>query len=115
LGRGFRTEKIGEILLKSVRDIDMPFRYGGEEFTVILPDTNHEDAIIVAERIRKAVAQNVFYPFTLDGQPDVVSKTVSIGITEFHSQDDMKSFVKRADNALYKAKNQGRNMLVHLV
>jgi len=93
----------------------MPFRYGGEEFTVILPDTNYEDAIIVAERIRKAVAQNVFYPFTLDGQRDVVSKTVSIGITEFHSQDDMKSFVKRADNALYKAKKQGRNMLVHLV
>lgn len=111
----FVLKKIGEILLKSVRDIDMPFRYGGEEFTVILPDTNHEDAIIVAERIRKAVAQNVFYPFTLDGQPDVVSKTVSIGITEFRDKDDMKSFVKRADNALYQAKNRGRNMLVHLV
>ncbi|MBM4146928.1 MAG: diguanylate cyclase [Nitrospira sp.] len=111
----FVLRKIGEILLNIVRDIDMPFRYGGEEFTVILPDTNHEDAIIVAERIRKAVAQNVFYPFTLDGQPDVVSKTVSIGITEFRDMDDMKSFVKRADNALYQAKNRGRNMLVHLV
>ena len=111
----FVLKKIGEILLKHVRDIDMPFRYGGEEFTVILPETNHEDAIIVAERIRKAVAQNVFYPFTLDGQPDVVSKTVSIGITEFREQDDMKSFIKRADNALYQAKKQGRNMLVHLV
>jgi len=111
----FVLKKIGEILLKNVRDIDMPFRYGGEEFTVILPDTNHEDAIIVAERVRKAVAQNVFYPFTLDGQPDIVSKTVSIGITEFREQDDMKSFVKRADNALYQAKKQGRNMLVHLV
>jgi diguanylate cyclase (GGDEF)-like protein/PAS domain S-box-containing protein len=111
----FVLKKIGEIILKNVRDIDMPFRYGGEEFTVILPDTNHEDAIIVAERIRKAIAQNVFYPFTLDGWPDVVSKTVSIGITEFREQDDMKSFVKRADNALYQAKNRGRNMLVHLV
>lgn len=110
----FVLKKIGEIILKNVRDIDMPFRYGGEEFTVILPDTNHEDAIIVAERIRKAVAQNVFYPFTLDGQPDVVSKTVSIGITEFREQDDMKSFVKRADNALYQAKKRGRNMFVHL-
>jgi diguanylate cyclase (GGDEF)-like protein/PAS domain S-box-containing protein len=111
----FVLKKIGEILLKSVRDIDMPFRYGGEEFTVILPDTNHEDAIIVAERIRKAVAQNVFYPFTLEGQPDVVGKTVSIGITQFRDQDDMKSFIKRADNALYQAKNRGRNMIVHLV
>jgi diguanylate cyclase (GGDEF)-like protein/PAS domain S-box-containing protein len=111
----FVLKKIGEILLKNVRDIDMPFRYGGEEFTVILPDTNYEDAIIVAERVRKSVAQNVFYPFTLDGQPDIVSKTVSIGITEFREQDDMKSFVKRTDNALYQAKKQGRNMIVHLV
>ncbi len=111
----FVLKKIGEILLKNIRDIDMAFRYGGEEFTVILPDTKYEVAIVAAERIRKAVAQNVFYPFTLEGQPDVVSKTVSIGITEFHIQDDMKSFVKRADNALYQAKRRGRNMLVHLL
>ncbi|MFA6055068.1 MAG: CBS domain-containing protein [Thermodesulfovibrionales bacterium] len=111
----FVLKKIGEILLENIRDIDMAFRYGGEEFTVILPDTKYEVAIVVAERIRKAVAQNVFYPFTLEGQPDVVSKTVSIGITEFHIQDDMKSFVKRADNALYQAKRRGRNMLVHLL
>src|SRR4030066_9306 len=76
-------KKIGEILMKNVREIDMAFRFGGGEFAVLLPDTKHEDAIIVAERIRKSVAQTVFYPFTLNGQPDVVSKTVSIGVTEF--------------------------------
>jgi diguanylate cyclase (GGDEF)-like protein/PAS domain S-box-containing protein len=108
-------KKIGEILMKNVREIDMAFRFGGEEFTVILPETKHEDAIIVAERIRKAVAQAVFYPFTLDGHPDIISKTVSIGVTEFHLEDNIKSFLKRVDNAMYQAKKGGRNMVVHLV
>lgn len=108
-------KKIGEILLANVREIDMAFRYGGEEFAVLLPDTKHEDAMIVAERIRKAVAQTVFYPFTLDGQPDVVSKTVSIGVAEFCHEDNMKSFLKRVDNALYQAKKSGRNIVVYLI
>ena len=108
-------KKIGEILMKNVREIDMAFRFGGEEFTVLLPDTKHEDTIIVAERIRKAVAANVFYPFTLDGQPDIVSKTVSIGVTEFHVEDNIKSFLKRVDNAMYQAKKSGRNMVIHLI
>ncbi|OHE58324.1 MAG: hypothetical protein A2Z47_02320 [Thermodesulfovibrio sp. RBG_19FT_COMBO_42_12] len=108
-------KKIGEILLTNVREIDMAFRYGGEEFAVLLPETKHEDAIIVAERIRKTVAQTVFYPFTLNGQPDVVSKTVSIGVTEFRHEDNMKSFLKRVDSALYQAKESGRNMVVHLI
>ena len=108
-------KKIGEILMKNVREIDMAFRFGGEEFAVLLPDTKHEDAIIVAERIRKAVAANVFYPFTLDGQPDIVSKTVSIGVTEFHVEDNIKSFLKRVDNAMYQAKKSGRNMVIHLI
>jgi len=108
-------KRLGDIFLKNVRDIDMPFRYGGEEFTVILPETSFEEAIFVAERIRKAVAQTVFYPFTLEGQPEVVSKTVSIGVSEFHMDDTMKSFLKRADNAMYQAKKRGRNMVVHLL
>ena len=108
-------KKIGEILMKNVREIDMAFRFGGEEFVVLLPDTKHEDAIIVAERTRKAVAANVFYPFTLDGQPDIVSKTVSIGVTEFHAEDNVKSFLKRVDNAMYQAKKSGRNMVIHLI
>jgi len=108
-------KKIGEILMKNVREIDMAFRFGGEEFAVLLPDTKHDDTIIVAERIRKAVAANVFYPFTLDGQPDIVSKTVSIGVTEFHIEDNKKSFLKRVDNAMYQAKKSGRNMVIHLI
>ena len=56
-------KKIGEILLTNVREIDMAFRYGGEEFAVLLPDTKYEDAIIVAERIRKAIAADCFLSF----------------------------------------------------
>jgi diguanylate cyclase (GGDEF)-like protein/PAS domain S-box-containing protein len=108
-------KKIGEVLMKNIRTIDMAFRYGGEEFAVILPETKYENAILVAERIRKAIAQTVFYPFTLDGHPDIVSKTVSTGITEFKLEDNEKSFLKRVDNAMYQAKKSGRNTVVHLI
>ncbi len=111
----FVLKTIGNIILKSVRDIDMAFRYGGEEFSVLLPETRSPDAIVVAERIRRTVATTEFYPFTLDGHPEIVTKTVSIGITEFHPHDDMKSFVIRTDNAMYQAKKSGRNKLVHLI
>ena len=107
-------KKIGEILLKNVRDIDLAFRYGGEEFAVILPDTHSKEAVKVAERIRKAVGKTVFYPFTLEGQPDITNKTVSIGVTEFYTEDTIKSFLKRVDNAMYTAKTRGRNAVVHL-
>ena len=111
----FVLKTIGNIILNSVRDIDMAFRYGGEEFSVLLPETRSPDAIVVAERIRRTVATTEFFPFTLDGHPEIVTKTVSIGITEFHPHDDMKSFVIRTDNAMYQAKKSGRNRLVHLI
>ncbi|MFA4919672.1 MAG: CBS domain-containing protein [Thermodesulfovibrionales bacterium] len=111
----FVLKTIGEIILRSVRDIDKAFRYGGEEFSVLLPETKYPDAIIVAERIRRTVAQAEFYPFTLDGHPEIVTKTVSLGVTEFHPHDDMKSFVKRTDSAMYQAKKSGRNKTVHLI
>jgi len=111
----FVLKTIGNIILKSVRDIDMAFRYGGEEFSVLLPETKSPDAIVVAERIRRTVATTEFYPFTLDGHPEIATKTVSVGITEFHPHDDMKSFVIRTDNAMYQAKKSGRNKVVHLI
>lgn len=108
-------KKIADIISKSIRDIDMAFRYGGEEFTILLPETTHEEAIIVAERIRKSVSETVFHPFTLDGELEIVKKTVSIGLTELNPYDDMKSFIVRADNAMYQAKKSGRNKIVHLL
>jgi diguanylate cyclase (GGDEF)-like protein/PAS domain S-box-containing protein len=108
-------KNLGDLLMKNIRTIDMAFRYGGEEFTVLLPETNCDNALIVAERIRKSVLETVFYPFTLDGKPEVINMTVSIGATEFNLEDNEKSFLKRADNAMYQAKNSGRNTVVHLL
>ncbi len=111
----FVLKKIADVISRSIRDIDMAFRYGGEEFTILLPETAYDEAIVVAERIRKSVSETVFHPFTLDGELEIVKKTVSIGITELNPYDDMKSFVVRADNAMYQAKKSGRNKIVHLL
>ncbi|NWF97397.1 MAG: diguanylate cyclase [Nitrospirae bacterium] len=111
----FVLKKIADVISKNIRDIDMAFRYGGEEFTILLPETAYDEAILVAERIRKSVSETVFHPFTLDGELEIVTKTVSIGLTELNPYDDMKSFVVRADNAMYQAKKSGRNKIVHLL
>ena len=108
-------KRLGDLLMKNIRTIDSAFRYGGEEFTVFLPETKCDNAVLVAERIRNSVIQTVFYPFTLDGKPEIINLTVSIGATEFHLEDNEKSFLKRADNAMYQAKNSGRNTVIHLL
>ncbi len=108
-------QRLGDLLAKNIRTIDTAFRYGGEEFTVLLPETKCDNALLVAERIRDSVIRTVFYPFTLDGKPEIINLTVSIGATEFHSEDNEKSFLKRADNAMYQAKNSGRNTVIHLL
>jgi diguanylate cyclase (GGDEF)-like protein/PAS domain S-box-containing protein len=108
-------KRLGDLLMKNIRTIDMAFRYGGEEFSILLPETKSNNALLVAERIRKSVIQNVFYPFTLDGKPEIINLTVSVGATEFRLEDNDKSFLKRVDNAMYKAKNSGRNTVIHLL
>ena len=93
---------------ENIRLTDLLARFGGEEFIVLMPDTNLSDAYIVAERIRTVVEK----PFILLG--NVVNKTVSIGIAQVHDSDleDINLFVKRADKCLYEAKNSGRNKVV---
>ena len=97
-------------LIKKVQEIyrttDMVFRYGGEEFLVLLNKTDKQGAVIIAERIRSSV-QNLIH--TADGK--VVKFTVSIGISTLAGTDSRASFFDRADKALYRAKNQGRNLV----
>lgn len=99
---------MGRIIAKSIRTIDRGNRYGGEEFTVILPDTPGPEAITVAERIRLAFAAEDFFP----RKGEKVNKTVSIGITQFLPDDTPNSFIKRADKNLYQAKESGKNCYV---
>ncbi len=97
--------KIGEVLLESLRETDSAYRYGGEEFTVILPETGGEEATNVAEKIRKRFKTETFYP-TSD---KAVHVTVSIGVAQYIFEEELSAFIKRADNAMYVSKEKGKN------
>ena len=96
--------KISECIRQSIRTIDSACRYGGEEFAVILPETNLDEASTVAERIRNAVKE-----IKLNQQEPV---TVSIGISNYPADGNHKDrIIARADTALYMAKRTGRNRI----
>lgn len=84
-----------------IRETDIFSRWGGEEFMILLPITNLENAAILAERIRLEVMKNKF---------DVIgSLTCSFGVSEFLPDDNMETFTKQVDNALYESKRKGKN------
>ena len=94
-----------QVIKTCLRANDSASRYGGEEFTVILPETSAEEAKTVAQRIRASLEEVTFRP-----QKDArVSKTISIGVTEYHTKEELTSFIKRADEAMYLSKQNGRN------
>ena len=97
-------------LASNVRAIDLPCRYGGEEFTVIMPGAKLIDAQRVAERIRLHVAGS---PFRVAGGTELLSVTISIGVAATLFDDDTpEALLKRADGAVYEAKAAGRNKVV---
>ena len=85
--------------------MDTAYRYGGEEFTILLPETKAAEAITVAERIRIGISNLKFKP--VSGKQ--VSITVSIGVTEYIKDESISDFVQRADKAMYLSKKEGRN------
>jgi len=94
-----------EVLRQSLRQTDIVGRYGGEEFLVILPRTDCEGARVVAERIRTLMQVTEMS----DGRGQTFTLTVSLGLGERFESDSVDSLVGRADEALYKAKENGRN------
>jgi diguanylate cyclase len=96
--------QMGSVLSKQSRDMDVPCRYGGEEFAVILPTTEASKACIVAERIRTAVEQSTT---VCDGKS--LKVTCSLGVAEFLADDDVARLIRRADDSLYVSKKAGRN------
>jgi two-component system cell cycle response regulator len=95
---------------KSIRGIDLACRIGGEEFVVVMPETDMAVAATVAERLRRKIAAE---PFPIEQGRRSIDVTISIGIASLESpRDTAAQLLKRADQALYRAKRDGRNRVV---
>ncbi|MDD5731445.1 MAG: GGDEF domain-containing protein [Patescibacteria group bacterium] len=109
---------VADVLKKQVRDTDSVFRYGGEEFTIVMPDTPREEALDAAKRINRAIAKaNILIN---QRKKKYIKATVSVGVTSIdgHQLADMKvtdmmipKMIAQADEALYFAKGNGRNQV----
>ena len=111
-------QTVAGLVKRNIRDIDVEARWGGEEFMVLMPQSDIRAAGKAAEKLRNAIANHRFNmagSITTDfGSITAMfrSITASFGVVEFTSQDDISSLLKRADEALYKAKGKGRNCVV---
>jgi len=94
---------------KSIRGIDLACRYGGEEFVVVMPETDLTVATMVAERLRRRIATE---PFPVQDGSRNIEVTISVGISALGKDDTAATILKRADAALYRAKRDGRNRVV---
>jgi diguanylate cyclase len=96
--------QVAKVLTKQCREMDVPCRYGGEEFAAILPATDAVNACKVAERIRAAIEASVT---SYEGK--TLKVTCSLGVSQFLADDDVPRLIRRADDALYTSKKAGRN------
>jgi diguanylate cyclase (GGDEF)-like protein len=94
------VDRISEI----VRDVDVLSRWGGEEFTILMLQTGKEGALRMARRCRQVIADSFF--------DEVGPVTISLGVTCYQPGDNERKFFKRADDALYQAKAEGKNRVV---
>jgi diguanylate cyclase (GGDEF)-like protein len=97
--------RLGQVVKRCLRHTDSAYRYGGEEFTILLPMTTGRDSIVTAERIRTEFKKEIFSP--APGQD--VHVTVSIGLAQYKAQEDMKVFVNRVDQLMYQGKKNGKD------
>lgn len=96
-------------LRESLRIIDIPCRFGGEEFVVVMPNTNYDGALAVAQRVLHVVGSENFVVH--DGE-DSMRVTASIGLSTAQPEDNASSLLKRVDECVYKAKDKGRNRVI---
>ena len=101
---------VARVFREQLRDYDVPARFGGEEFSILLPETEPQAALEIAERIRRAVAER---EFEVDTSSEPIHVTVSLGVASFpRDGHDANELVHQADLAVYRAKIQGRNRVV---
>ena len=97
--------RLGQVVKRCLRQTDSAYRYGGEEFTILLPMTTNVDGAVTAERIRVEFKKETFSP--APGQD--VHVTVSIGVAQYRTQEEMKAFVHRVDQFMYQGKKNGKD------
>jgi diguanylate cyclase (GGDEF)-like protein/PAS domain S-box-containing protein len=99
--------RLGRVIKRCLRDPDSAYRYGGEEFTIMLPMTTSNEGIVTAKRLQTELRKEGFSPVL--GQE--VYMTVSIGLAQYKPKEDMKEFVHRVDKLMYQAKKDGRDRI----
>jgi len=108
-------KELAQIISETARKIDVAVRYGGEEFVIILPETDINGAMVIAERLRKKIEN---YPFRLintdSGSPEEIHITVSIGVSQAVPSSNItaQDLIEQGDKAMYTAKKRGRNKVV---
>ena len=100
---------VAGLIKSALRESDIPSRFGGEEFAILLPYTKIEEAKIVGERLRKAVESTPISINVEDVDVKSINVTISMGLAEFNSAETGEELFERADKALYEAKTSGRN------
>jgi len=98
-------KRLAEVIQNNIRGIDKAFRYGGEEFVAILPETPKDQAVLIAERIRKGLEKQTF----LFNNIQLKQVTISLGVATYLPPEEGTSFIRRADENMYQAKKLGKN------
>ena len=103
-------QQTASLMQACVRRIDIPCRYGGEEFAVILPSTDLMTSVQVAERIRESIENT---PLAIEQQQLKLTASLGVDIYKGIGEEAPQSFIQRADSCLYRAKQEGRNQVCH--
>jgi diguanylate cyclase (GGDEF)-like protein len=101
-------QNFSRVLEANMRDSDSIGRYGGEEFVCMLPHTNTEIAMTIAERVRQACEKQAIP----SSEGEIMHFTTSVGVTQYQPPENLSTFIDRADDSLYAAKHEGRNRVV---
>jgi diguanylate cyclase (GGDEF)-like protein/PAS domain S-box-containing protein len=97
--------RLGQVVKRCLRETDSAYRYGGEEFTILLPMTTSGEGVVTAERIRTEFRKETFSP--APGQE--VHMTLSIGLAQYRTKEEVKAFVHRVDQWMYQGKKNGKD------
>jgi len=98
--------RLGQVIKRCIRQTDSGYRYGGEEFTIIMPMSTDRDGAIMAERIRTEFKKEIF---PIESSKKDIHMTVSIGLAQYRPQEDIKAFIHRVDQLMYQAKKNGKD------